>query len=316
MAYRAVFVVVLLYKAYVNYVLVYCIITLYVYICTSLDNSVYEEALKHGKEPISYVRVMFLGEGESGKSSVLDGLMKKKFTENKNSTMLAETRDISYQFIEAENGQWTEMDEKATVTELAKKVVVKDEDSSSNDEEWPQAEEEFGKDTDAATPVEAELIPELAEKASDAHKQCCEVVSSKAQQLEEHMSSNKSDVLHVWDCGGQPVFLDILSAFITARTMFLLLFDASKNLFCKTIRETGVRVDGSLIPGRKLTISRIQLMIQWMQLIYASLVLKTPDQQDNPFPRILMIGSRGDKIEISKQNEIRKSLEALFLASH
>ena len=60
----------------------------------SLDNSVYVEALKHGKEPISYVRVMLLGEGESGKSSVLNGLMKKKFTEKKDSTMLAETRDI------------------------------------------------------------------------------------------------------------------------------------------------------------------------------------------------------------------------------
>ena len=277
----------------------------------SLDNSVYVEALKHGKEPISYVRVMFLGEGESGKSSLLDGLMKKEFTENKDSTMLAETRDISYQFIEAENGQWTEMDEKATVTELAKKVVVKDEDSSSNDEEWPQAEEEFGNDTDPSTPGDAEPIPELAEKASVAHKQCCEVVSSKAQQLEEHMSSNKSDVLHVWDCGGQPVFLDILSAFITARTMFLLLFDASKKLFCNKVRETGVRVGGSLIPGRKLTISRIQLMIQWMQLIYASLVLKSPDQQDL-YPRILMIGSRGDKIEVSKQKEIQESLDAEY----
>ena len=255
---------------------------------------------------------MFLGEGESGKSSVLDGLMKKEFTENKDSTMLAETRDISYQFIEAENGQWTEMDEKATVTELAKKVVVKDEDSSSNDEEWPQAEEEFGKDIDAATPGKPELVPELAEKASDAHKQCCEMVSSKAQQLEEHMSSGKSDVLHVWDCGGQPVFLDILSAFITARTMFLLLFDASKNLFCNEVRETGIRVGGSLIPGRKLSISRIQLMIQWMQLIYASLVLKYQDQQDYPYPRILMIGSHGDKIEVSKQKEIQESLEAEY----
>ena len=301
----------------------------------------YVEALKHGKEPISYVRVMFLGEGESGKSSVLDGLMKKKFTENKNSTMLAETRDISYQFIEAENGKWTEMDEKATVTELAKKVVVKGEDSSSNDKKWPQAEEEFG---ETVSPSESEteesgeeteilsqgepemvhteeefeketenlspkIVPELAEKASDAHKQCCEVVSSKAQQLEEHMSSNKTDVLHVWDCGGQPVFLDILSAFITARTMFLLLFDASKNLICNKVRETGIRVGGSLIPGRNLTLSRIQLMIQWMQLIYASLVCKSQDQQDYPFPRVMMIGSRSDKIEVSKQKEIRANLK-------
>ena len=269
----------------------------------------YVEALKHGKEPISYVRVMFLGEGESGKSSMLDGLMKKKFTEKKDSTMLAETRDISYQFIEAEKGHWTEMDEKATVTELARKVI-KGEVRICDGKEWPQAEEEFGEETDTLSQGETELVSDLAEKASDVHKQCCEVVSSKAQQLEEHMSLNKSDVLHVWDCGGQPVFLDILSAFITARTMFLLLFDASKNLFCNKERETGVRIGGSLIPGRKLTISRIQLMIQWMQLIYASLVCKSQDQQYYFFPRIMVIGSHGDKIYSSRQKEIQESLQA------
>ena len=310
----------------------------------SLDHSVYINALKEGSEPVSYVRVMFLGEGESGKSSLLDGLMKKKFTENKNSTILAETRDISYKFMEAENGQWTEMDENATVTELAMKVVVKDElkssTSSSSDTKWPQAEEEFGdtlspsvseteesgEESDVTSQGQPEIIhtenfeeetspeivPELAEKASDVHKQCCEEVSSKAQQLEEHMSSNKSDVLHVWDCGGQPVFLDILSAFITARTMFLLLFDASKNLFHNKVRETGIRVGGSLIPGRKLTISRIQLMIQWMQLIYASLVCKSENQQDYPFPRIMMIGSRGDKIAVSTQKEVQTNLKSKY----
>ena len=264
----------------------------------------YVEALKQGKEPISYARVMFLGEGESGKSSVLDGLMKKKFTENKDSTMLAETRDISYRFIETEMEHWSEMDKKAEVTELAKKVVT-GKGSTSHNTKWPQAEKEFGKETDTRN---YELVPKLAEKASDAHKQCCEEVSSKAQQLEEHISSSKShDVLHVWDCGGQPVFLDILSAFITARTMFLLLFDASKNLFCNNVRETGIRVGGSLIPGRKLTISRIQLMIQWMQLIYTSLVCKFEDQQDYPFPRIMMIGSRGDKIDASKKDRYKQA---------
>ena len=194
------------------------------------------------------------------------------------------------------------------ITELAKKVRT-GEASNCDDKEWPQAEEEFGKETDSVSP---ETVPELAEKASNAHKQCCEAVSSKAQQLEEHMSSSKNDVLHVWDCGGQPVFLDILSAFITARTIFFVLFDAAKSLFCNKVRETGVRVGGSLVPGRKLGISRIQLMIQWMQLIYASLVCKSEDQQDYPFPRIMMIGSRGDKIDASKQKEILASLLERF----
>ena len=32
---------------------------------------------------------------------------------------------------------------------------------------------------------------------------------------------------HIWDCGGQPMFHDVLPAFLTSRTMLLLLFDAS-----------------------------------------------------------------------------------------
>ena len=272
-----------------------------------LDNPAYIEALKHGKEPISYVRVMFLGEGGSGKSSVLDGLMKKKFIENKDSTMLAETRNISYLFVDAGKGDWNEMDEKAEVTELAKKVTKGGE--SSEQQQWPQAEEEFGEETEiAATP---ELVPELAEKVSVVHKRRCRVVYSRAEQLEEHISSSESrDVLNVWDCGGQPVFLDILSAFITARTMFLLLFDASTNLLCKKVREMCVRLRGLKIPRRKISISPIQLMVQWMQLIYASLVCTSG--QSSPFPRIMVIGSRGDKIDGSKQKEIVECLQQKY----
>ena len=37
-------------------------------------------------------------------------------------------------------------------------------------------------------------------------------------------------LLHLWDCGGQPVFLDVLPAFLSSRTMFVLVFNASKGL--------------------------------------------------------------------------------------
>lgn len=68
-----------------------------------------------------------------------------------------------------------------------------------------------------------------------------EVVQNVLQQVVEHAINNprnqtapKSEVfIYVWDCGSQPVFLDVLPAFLTSRTMFLLFFDAHQNLFDK-----------------------------------------------------------------------------------
>ena len=45
-----------------------------------------------------------------------------------------------------------------------------------------------------------------------------------------HSDGSPDIVMHIWDCGGQPVFLDILSAFLTSRTMFFLLFNLSVEL--------------------------------------------------------------------------------------
>ena len=36
--------------------------------------------------------------------------------------------------------------------------------------------------------------------------------------------------MHIWNCGGQAVFLEILPAFLTLHIIFFLLFNAAKNL--------------------------------------------------------------------------------------
>ena len=244
--------------------------------------SEYIEALKDGREPISYVRVMFLGEGEAGKSCVLNGLMKKKWNEKEEKkrkrTMLAETRDINYRFMEGGKQGWSEMDKNATESELARKAKA----PLVKRKAPPQAEEEFRQEAETLNLGESQPTKE----ASDACKQCYKDAAIKAQQLEEHMSSSEShDVLHVWDCGGQPVFLDIISAFITARTMFLFVFDASKKK--EELKNTFL------------------LMVQWMQLIYASLVCKL--DQSSRCPRILPIGSHGDII-IKRKPEERETI--------
>jgi len=50
--------------------------------------------------------------------------------------------------------------------------------------------------------------------------------------LESPATPQSEVLMHVWDCGGQPVFLDVLPAFLTSRTTFLLFLMRAK--ICST----------------------------------------------------------------------------------
>ena len=74
-------------------------------------------------------------------------------------------------------------------------------------------------------------------------------------------------LFYIWDCGGQPVFLEVLPAFLTSRTMFLLLFDGSKDL---NSRWRSVQYQqGRKIQGEKVNITIIELLQKWMSNIHA-----------------------------------------------
>ena len=77
--------------------------------------------------------------------------------------------------------------------------------------------------------------------------------------------------LHIWDCGGQPVFLEILPAFLTPRTMFLLLFDASKD-FSKRWQSRQNAPDGEVLFREVVNESTSNLMAKWMSTIHSHLV--------------------------------------------
>ena len=94
--------------------------------------------------------------------------------------------------------------------------------------------------------------------------------------------------LHVWDCGGQPVFLETLPAFLTSRTMFLLLFDASKDFSSRW--QSVAYQDGQEITGEMQNESTLDLLQQWMANIHANLT--TEGIAD--YPRIMAIGTHGD----------------------
>ena len=90
--------------------------------------------------------------------------------------------------------------------------------------------------------------------------------------LSIHHSSSEV-LIHVWDCGGQPVFLDILPAFLISRTMFLLFFDARQNLHekCKTLSYK----EGKEVSKSDLSFTTLQLLTQWMATIRALYIEKS-----------------------------------------
>ena len=119
-------------------------------------------------------------------------------------------------------------------------------------------------------------------------------------------------VMHIWDCGGQPVFLDIVSAFLTSRTMFLLLFDGSVDL--SSMYQEKWHHKGIAITGREQNITHLQLMKQWLQLIHSSLVKESEEASSNQAtaspnvlpnsPRAMLVGTRRDKITSEKATEV------------
>ena len=88
--------------------------------------------------PAAYARVMFLGVGGSGKSSVLDGLMNKK-RRTAESTALADTLNIRYHWVEAADAAedaWKlvqEEDELEELASLSRKVLASKTEGTGNE---------------------------------------------------------------------------------------------------------------------------------------------------------------------------------------
>ena len=110
---------------------------------------------------------------------------------------------------------------------------------------------------------------------------------------------------HVWDCGGQPVFLEVLPAFLTSRTMFLLLFDASIdfNTRLKAIQYQ----QGRMIEEGEVNMTTLELMEGWMANIHGHLAKYDDKGGLFEYPRIVAVGTKADKLK-TKKSEVRAKL--------
>ena len=79
--------------------------------------------------------------------------------------------------------------------------------------------------------------------------------------------------------------LDILSAFLTTRTIFIQVFDASKPLMSKYV-ETW-RHEGHTYPEKKARYHNSSALIKWMQYFRTSVVEKKEGTPANECPIVM-----------------------------
>ena len=80
----------------------------------------YRQALRRARSRCSYGRIMFLGPAAVGKTSLRHGLMNQPLPDKANSTILAETRPVKYNWAMTGNvsgKQWVEISEEDELAE-------------------------------------------------------------------------------------------------------------------------------------------------------------------------------------------------------
>ena len=246
---------------------------------------------------------MLLGSAGVGKTSLKRGLMNLRIDSEANSTIVANVqsvRPVGYEWAKVrdeESKEWREVTDDDELNELAQllAIVCKNPRSARN-----------LLSTVAATVAAATLFPiaSMIPSSSISHKDVEQVektsVNSILSQAIERAKRLRPDeiqnlkpqpFLHLWDCGGQPVFLEVLPAFLTSRTMFLLLFDASKDFL---LRWKSVQYQrGREIVGEETNMTTLELMEGWMTNIHAHLAKHDADHALLEYPRIITIGTRG-----------------------
>ena len=105
------------------------------------------------------------------------------------------------------------------------------------------------------------------------------------------------------------MFLEVLPAFLTPRTMFLLLFDASKD-FRERWQSRQNAPDGEVLFGEVVNESTSNLMAKWMSTIHSHLVKHS--KEGNPSPSLYCIGTRGDKLNEKKRKALKEQMKSLY----
>ena len=259
---------------------------------------------------MAYGKVMFIGESGAGKTSLLRALMNLPIVKA-NSTVMADIWSLKWRkAATTEDGYWNEVSEEDELRELAilANQVMRSESASG-----------LSAATDTPTPtLESPQPGDIDDNLlKQANKELSEIIAkSKVYSSTERIESDQ--YLNVWDSGGQRVFLDVLPPFLTMRTMFCLMFDASKPLSEKV--EVNWNKEGQSTHLETLKITREDLILQWMHCIHSTFLNRSDinvqilgqDSQVSRFPQILVIGTHRDEIKGIHKRGIKGKLRRRY----
>ena len=240
---------------------------------------------------VAYTRVMMVGPGGVGKSSLLRGLMNQQLLQAE-STILADTKVVKPQFWaragESADSYWAEVTDQDEIEELAvlfqlvlSKLHPSNVTTVLQTVVAPAAIGDF--DPQEYKPQNIQTISNeyvSSIKDSDVRSVLQEVAKCALRHSKDQSVPHTEVLMHVWDCGGQPVFLDVLPAFLTSRTIFLLFFDARRNLLdkCSSLFHKA----GRLVSKSEHSYTTLQLLTQWMASIHAMYIRKDAIKDTNP----------------------------------
>ena len=268
------------------------------------DHHDYRKALDLGQVLVAYARLMLVGPGGVGKSSLFQGLMNKKLPEATNSTQLADVVTVKPSIPQQlmakaiDEMPWVEVTDSDEINELVGLILLVDNVTGGRTKS-----SRFKRLMQKAAACEEEKhIDDDYHRVKDKIIDETFLLAIEQARVNPHAQAPESEIMiNVWDCAGQSVYLDILSAFLTPKTIFMLLYDARKDLDDRCIILSHCR--GQVTESQQQNMSYMDLLFQWMASIHITLTDKHPVSIPK-YPRIITVGTHGDDPQV-KTHEVQ-----------
>ena len=267
----------------------------------------YKRALAGGERNIPYARVMLLGTAGVGKTTFKRSLMKLPFERDTTSTGLSDVyrvRPFGHEWRTLKDHQWKVATYEDELEEMAHLLssIYKDNLGVHNPSDAIKASLLYDA-TSAQLPLDVaeEQVKEMEERKVD------KILYEAIDYIDSLTTTNTEaqPFLHIWDCGGQPVFLEILPAFLTPRTLFVLMFDASRGLNERWRSVQNIAGHEKFL--EEVNMTTLDLMFSWMANIHGHLAQGHEGNSTPGYPRMLCVGTHGDRLQSKQQRSAVKS---------